>query len=73
MDPDNNLLGIDQRGYARPVDGNGDGQTRCDMGAFEFNSPGTPTPTSTPTAPPTETPGPPQGEDNNLYLPLIVK
>lgn len=35
------LVGVDQRGYAR-VD-------RCDIGAFEANSPGTPTPSATPT------------------------
>lgn len=26
----------DQRGVARPIDGNGDGEARCDIGAFEF-------------------------------------
>ena len=26
---------IDQRGFARPVDGNGDGDVRCDMGPYE--------------------------------------
>jgi CSLREA domain-containing protein len=29
------VLTTDQRGYARPVDGNGDSITVCDMGAFE--------------------------------------
>ncbi len=33
--PINNL---DQRGYVRPVDGNGDGKAVCDIGAFEFNA-----------------------------------
>lgn len=28
----------DQRGFSRPIDGNGDGIPRCDMGAFERNS-----------------------------------
>ena len=41
-------LGVDQRDYARA--------DRCDMGAYEYNSPGTPTPSSTPTASPTNTP-----------------
>lgn len=27
---------VDQRGRARPLDGNGDGQAACDIGAFEF-------------------------------------
>jgi len=41
----------DQRGFVRPVNG------RCDIGAFEYNSPGppTPTPTKTPTPTPTRT------------------
>lgn len=26
----------DQRGFLRPIDGNGDGQARCDMGAYEY-------------------------------------
>lgn len=29
---------VDQRGYARPVDGDGDGSAGCDMGAFEYGS-----------------------------------
>lgn len=29
---------IDQRGYVRPVDGDGDGLAICDMGAFEFGA-----------------------------------
>jgi hypothetical protein len=28
----------DQRGFARPVDGNGDGKAACDIGAFEFGA-----------------------------------
>jgi hypothetical protein len=31
-------LVVDQRGYMRTVDGNGDGQDVCDMGAYEFGS-----------------------------------
>jgi predicted outer membrane repeat protein len=41
----------DQRGYARP----GLGATSCSIGAYEFNSPGTPPPTSTSTASPPST------------------
>jgi len=29
---------IDQRGYIRPIDGDGVGGERCDMGSYEFNS-----------------------------------
>ena len=32
------LLIVDQRGYMRPVDGTGDGQAVCDIGAYEFNA-----------------------------------
>ncbi len=42
----------DQRGFPRPADGNGDGFSVCDIGAFEVNPP-TPTPTITRTPTPT--------------------
>ncbi|GAB4581712.1 MAG: hypothetical protein Fur0022_44620 [Anaerolineales bacterium] len=48
-------LTIDQRGFVRPVDGDGNGNVRCDMGAFEYASPGQPTATPTTTATPTKT------------------
>ncbi len=40
---------LDQRGAVRPVDGDGDGVKRCDVGSFEFGAEiaGTATPTST--------------------------
>ena len=45
-----NLLGTDQRGFARPVNANiGIPGQRCDIGAYEFNSPGYPTKTPSPT------------------------
>ncbi|MBE7552685.1 MAG: CSLREA domain-containing protein [Anaerolineales bacterium] len=47
LDPNSALLTTDQRGYVR----NG----VCDIGAFEYDSPGTPTPTATPTHTPTAT------------------
>jgi hypothetical protein len=33
-----NVLTTDQRGYVRPVDGNDDGTSVCDMGAYEYKS-----------------------------------
>jgi hypothetical protein len=45
--------GIDQRGVMRPVDGNGDGISVCDIGAYESDVP-TPSPAPTPASlPPT--------------------
>lgn len=48
VDQNGALLGVDQRGYAR--------LNRCDIGAYEYDSPGTPTPTATPAGTPTATP-----------------
>ncbi|HNK63404.1 MAG TPA: choice-of-anchor Q domain-containing protein [Anaerolineales bacterium] len=46
----------DQRGFSRPVDGNGDGNAVCDIGAYEANGePSTLTETPTLPSPPTET------------------
>lgn len=52
LDGGNLLIGVDQRNYARA--------NRCDIGAYEFDSPGTPTPSATPTITntPTVTPTP---------------
>jgi CSLREA domain-containing protein len=57
-DPNGTVLTTDQRGFVRPVDGDGSGNARCDMGAYEYNSPGQPTPTFTPTPTSTHTPSP---------------
>jgi hypothetical protein len=60
-DTTGNLLATDQRGGARAVDGNGDGNVRCDIGAFEYGAIFlTPTPTRTPrpTSMATKTPTP---------------
>lgn len=48
----------DQRGFPAPIDGDGDGQAQCDIGAFEYGSqaPGEATPTPQ-ASPPTPTPG----------------
>ena len=50
----------DQRGFTRPIDGNGNGIATCDIGAFEF---GAPVPTASPieTEPPAPTPTPGPG------------
>ena len=45
----------DERGIARPQDGNGDSSSICDMGAFELETFTGPTPTATNTVPPTAT------------------
>jgi len=52
----------DQRGYARPADGDGDTTAVCDIGAFEYGSSPTPTPTATPTPTPAPTGGPAPGD-----------
>jgi CSLREA domain-containing protein len=37
-DPGSVCLTIDQRGATRPIDGDGDGGTGCDIGAFEYGA-----------------------------------
>ncbi len=64
---------VDYLGRTRPVDGDGDGDAVCDIGAYEWGAPEiTPTPTATGTYTPslTLTPTPPSGP---LYLPVILK
>lgn len=46
----------DQRGVVRPVDGDGDNDPVCDIGAYEFDGQPGPTPTPTATTPATSTP-----------------
>lgn len=54
-------LTVDQRGSARPADGNRDGVARCDAGAFERAASGSTTPTATP----------PSGGGRPIYLPAL--
>lgn len=53
-----NCPATDQRGVARPVDGNGDGDPICDIGAYEIDGQPEPTPTPSATLPATATPIP---------------
>ncbi len=57
---------IDQRGVARPQDGDMNGTSRCDIGAFEVPGPDTPTPTPQPTMPPVPT-------LRRVFLPFTTK
>ena len=50
LDATNVLLTIDQRGFARPVDGNGDREVFCDIGAYEATPLALPSVTVTTTA-----------------------
>lgn len=45
VDPSSLPLTSDQRGFFRPADGDGNFTSRCDLGAFEFNSSSGPAPT----------------------------
>jgi len=67
-------LGIDQRGGARPVDGNEDGTSRCDVGAFEWDPNATPPPSPTTRPTPSATPigsvTPGTGPVATIFLPV---
>ena len=59
-DQDGNLLGTDQRGVARPLDGDGNGAAACDIGAYEL-WPAQPDPDG-------EGDGVPDGQDNCPFV-----
>ncbi len=72
----------DQRGAARPQDGDLDGTAACDLGAYEADTPDTPqtpapTLAMTPTRAPTMTPPPPPDtplcEDHNFAVGGVVR
>lgn len=75
---DNGCPATDQRGVARPQDGDGDGTAQCDSGSYEWAAEGNPTPTATtpisptatPLASPTITPTP-DPNAIHLYLPIV--
>lgn len=68
----------DQRGFGAPVDGDGDGEAFCDIGAFEYGAsdgPVTPSP-GVPSATPTVEPTPGATATalmNPIYLPKLMK
>jgi hypothetical protein len=78
-------LATDQRGTARPFDGDGDGTATCDLGSYELDTvttPATPTPTSPFTATPTlavpvatlpPPPDTPRCEDLNFVADGVVR
>lgn len=68
----------DQRGASRPLDGNGDTQQVCDLGAIESETvlPPTPTPTLTPLPTATVMPTPTTTTTvptDGIYLPLVAR
>ncbi len=58
LDEEGEPLTADQRNYMRPMDGNGDTEPICDMGAFEYLSKALPTATPSPTPTSSSTPTP---------------
>jgi CSLREA domain-containing protein len=62
-------VSVDQRGVARPQDGNDDATAACDIGSFELVLAGEPTPTPTPTPTGTGQPASPTPTPNTGALP----
>ena len=70
--------GTDQRGVARPFDGDGDGTATCDLGSYEVDTPPpttppSPTPETTPTQSLVPPPPTPLCEDHNFSEGGVVR
>jgi hypothetical protein len=67
-------LATDQRGNARVLDGNGDANARCDIGAYEFIPIAQPLPTPSPINVPSPTPitAQPSPHAPPIYLSLVL-
>ena len=69
-DQNNAVLFTDQRNYLRPVDGDGLAGVYCDIGAYEYNSTTTPTPSFTPY--PSNTPHPATATPTHTAIPTVT-
>lgn len=66
------VRGVDQRGFARPVDGDGMAGAACDAGALEASSLATPTPGFTPPTPAPTATGTPSPTPSATATPTVT-